>query len=214
MRALALLVVVAQFLAAGCMYRPPRAFEAIPPEEAKRVRAEAMALPVPEAAEEFIATAVDDLPEPSPPKAEGELRFHSIPVGAGSCHLIECPGNTSPIIYDCGSIGETSNSFSREQVAEYFDEILGRYDDEPIVIVSHGDQDHYNHIPEAMGVLAANDTGRKAKVIYMGGVRSNYEEDGFDDWLEGQEQRGVSVEVGLSRFPPFFNNDGDPSPVR
>ena len=34
-------------------------------------------------------------------KANNELRVHFLPIGAGSCHIVECPGppaTTAPII--------------------------------------------------------------------------------------------------------------------
>ncbi len=84
--------------------------------------------------------------------------------------------------------------------------LLERYDDAPIVIVSHADQDHYNLVPEALGAIGG-DAGRAAGVIFLGGERENYRQDNFELWLRDQEQRGVAVEAGLGRFSPFFNGN-------
>lgn len=39
-----------------------------------------------------------------PPKDEDEIRIHVLPVGAGACHLVECPGaRSTPMLVECGS---------------------------------------------------------------------------------------------------------------
>lgn len=200
------LVAAYAIVVCSCTANPPAAMDPISEAAVERLLAERLA----EAGPALLALPPDVFEAAVPgPKAEDEIRFHAIPAGAGSCHLIECPGNTSPIIYDCGTTGETDNSFSRQQIFKYFETILDRYADDPIVILSHADTDHYSHIPEAMGVLNSGDTGRTAKRIWMGGERANYDGDTFLDWLQDQEDRNVPVEVGFLDLPSGFNNGGD-----
>lgn len=39
------------------------------------------------------------------------MKIHSLDVGAGSCHAIECPGpGNEHIVFDCGTVGPTNTS--------------------------------------------------------------------------------------------------------
>ena len=138
-------------------------------------------------------------------KPPEDLRIHSLNVGAGSCHVIECPGNTSPILYDCGRTGRSFPDMTDDSAINYVTGILDQYDEEPIVIISHGDSDHYRYVPRIM-------QGRIAQTVWFGGLRTDYPA-WLRDWFATQEDRGVSVVGGKIALPPGFFNDGEPVPA-
>lgn len=83
------------------------------------------------------------------------FELHTIPVGAGSCHLAQCI-ETFPVtgliksidsvLYDCGSSGKGPNGLSNWGVAWHLF-LSGFYlDVSPTVVVSHPDTDHFSYI--------------------------------------------------------------------
>lgn len=178
-------------LVAACTSNPPRRMDPI--EAPSRLAAEAL----PEL--EAMAMALPAMFLPA--KSLDEIRIHSLPIGAGSCHVVECPGNTSPIVYDCGTLGGGPRSWSEQETVEYVQAILDDYSNPPILVVSHPDQDHYNLLPE---VLDGHDPVR----IWLGGLLADYRQDGFDVWLQAKRAAGVPLQVGLGGLPAGFNNGG------
>lgn len=78
----------------------------------------------------------------SPPD---NLRVHFIPVGAGSCQIIECPGSPDVIINDCGKRGTTSpGAWDVNSIKSYVASLVGN--DHPAVVISHPHSDHYGYI--------------------------------------------------------------------
>ena len=141
-----------------------------------------------------------------PQKATNEIRIHFLNIGAGSCQIVECPGtNVSPIIIDCGSVSPSTTDMTAAEIATYAQAVLALYTEDPIVILSHPDIDHYNRIDDLMGA-------RNAKLIWFGGKRSNYKSPA-KAWLDGQEAASVPITGGLTDLPSGFSNSGNPVPV-
>ena len=134
-----------------------------------------------------------------------DLRIHSLNVGAGSCHVIECPGNTSPILYDCGRTGRSFPDMTDDLAINYVSSIFDRYDEDPIVIISHGDSDHFLYVPQIM-------EGRIARALWFGGLRKDYP-GWLRDWFAAQEKSGTSVVGGIDALPAGFFNNGEPVPA-
>jgi len=123
-------------------------------------------------------------------KAQDELRVHFLPVGAGSCYLVECPGaDARAILYDCGRTHSSPNSMTRDEVGDYAGEILGRYD-EVAVVVSHHHSDHYN-------LVGAAAEGITAESVWLGGTTwkpaGAWSGAGIAPWLNAQETAGVPI---------------------
>jgi beta-lactamase superfamily II metal-dependent hydrolase len=138
-------------------------------------------------------------------KPINDIRVHSLNVGAGSCHIIECPGNTAPILYDCGRTTRSDPDMTDAEVISYVRNVLEKYEAPPIVIVSHGDADHYRYVPAIMN-------GRLASTVWYGGLLADYPNE-LQQWFATQEKGGVSVMGGLSDLPPGFSNNRKPVPA-
>ena len=135
-------------------------------------------------------------------KPTDEIRVHSLNVGAGSCHVIECPGtNAAPIPYDCGRLKRSDPDLTKNEVVDYVQGILDRYSADPIVIVSHADRDHYRYIPAIMA-------NRKTATVWFGGFRDHYQGE-MDAWLDGQAAQQVPLTGGLDDLPEGFSNNGN-----
>ena len=133
-------------------------------------------------------------------KPVDSIRVHSLNVGAGSCHVIECPGqNAAPILYDCGQIERSDPDLSKNEVVSYVQRILDRYSADPIILVSHADRDHYSYIPAIMAE-------RKAATVWFGGRRKDYGRT-MQKWLGCQELKQVPVIGGMKDLPKRFSNN-------
>lgn len=85
------------------------------------------------------------------------LEFHTLPVGAGACHMVQCI-ETDPIkrngeiksidalLYDCGSSAKGPNGLSNAGVAMHLLRSGFYRDQSPTVVVSHPDADHFSYI--------------------------------------------------------------------
>ena len=91
-----------------------------------------------------------------------------------------------------------------DSAIKYVTDILNRYDEEPIVIISHGHSDHYRYVPKIM-------QGRIAHTVWFGGLRTDYP-GWVRDWFATQESKGVSVVGGVIALPQGFFNAGEPVP--
>lgn len=137
-------------------------------------------------------------------KKKDEIRIHTLPIGAGTCVLVECPGeNTSPMILDCGSFGpssRTNSDMTEVGVKSYIDPILNKYSKEPNVFISHADKDHHDWIDDILGT-------RKLGEVWLGGKSENYKIDDFNTWLKSRESEGTKV---IKDLEPHWHNDGYP----
>ncbi|MEM9552685.1 MAG: hypothetical protein AAGC60_00375 [Acidobacteriota bacterium] len=86
------------------------------------------------------------------------LRVHSINVGAGSCHLVQCEKRREGeepvyenVLVDCGSIGRGATGLDTAGVvARLFAKGFYSSEQAPTVVVTHADSDHFNHIPNLL----------------------------------------------------------------
>ncbi len=133
-----------------------------------------------------------------------ELRIHFLNVGAGTCTVVECPGqNSPPIIIDCGSRGVTATDLDRDEARAYVQGILNQHTAAPNVVLSHGDRDHYGWIPHVLqGVQVQN--------IWQGGDSNDYTQDGFPNWIANQVANGATIQPNLPTVPPNWHNNGQP----
>ena len=130
----------------------------------------------------------------------GFMRIHSLNIGAGSCHIIECPGpGNNVVVFDCGTIDRTPNDMVDQEIADYGADIFSGSDD-ITVFTSHPDRDHYTLIHRLLG-------DQMTDSVWLGGEADRYSTNSFIDWLLGQQNNGVPV---FHDFPEGFANSGLP----
>lgn len=119
--------------------------------------------------------------------ANDALGIHFFNVGTGTCTLIKCPGEDArPIVVDCGSKGSMSREM-KNQLKNRFKEFFST-NQSPDVVLSHGDEDHYNLIPKVL-------TGVVANSVWMGDAdsdKNSYNQD-LMNWLTQQEQKNATI---------------------
>lgn len=83
------------------------------------------------------------------------FELHTIPVGAGACHVAQCIEtfegtglikSVDAVLYDCGSSGKGPNGLSNWGVAWHLFRSGFYLDFSPTVVVSHPDADHFSYI--------------------------------------------------------------------
>lgn len=134
-------------------------------------------------------------------KKKDEIRIHTLPIGAGTCVLVECPGeNAAPIMLDCGSFGpssRTNTDMTEVEVKAYIDPILDKYSQKPNVFISHADKDHHAWVDDVLGV-------RKLGEVWLGGKSASYKRQDFNIWLKARKDEGTNVVKDLPRH--WHNN--------
>ncbi len=134
------------------------------------------------------------------PRGINELRVHTLPVGAGSCHLLECPGpGNELLLYDCGSTEANRARFDLEAVQQYIGAIAG---ERPVkVVISHADRDLYSHVAAAIAP-------QRVAELWLGGQVADYPL-AFRTWVsavqDAQQQGTGEVAAAL---PAGWHNDG------
>jgi beta-lactamase superfamily II metal-dependent hydrolase len=110
--------------------------------------------------DEFVTTT------PLPPREEDELRVHFLAIGTGTCTVVECPGpNAPPMVVDCGSTGRSDTDLTPEELRTQVQGILaGRTTN---VVLSHGDEDHFNQIESVLQGIPLGD-------VWQGGKPDEY----------------------------------------
>jgi len=139
------------------------------------------------------------------PKAS-DLVVHTLNVGAGSCHLIECPKSDDVIVYDCGqarSQRKQEHTLDAEQVKAYFAEVVKA--DRPTIVLSHSDTDHVSLIPVIM-------KNRSPESVYYGGLADTYRGE-IAQWIrsvpENLVRSGWAPDISDKRIPwPEFRCGG------
>lgn len=135
-----------------------------------------------------------------PPKAVDELRVHFLPVGAGSCHLVECPGvDALPMIIDCGSgIGGGSQinvASIRKYLAAFLPDLFAK------IVVTHQHYDHYSLLPS---LFRAN----QVHSLWMGGFEEAQPEM-LTKFADGIRSDRPASDPGVSEpFEINWHNDG------
>lgn len=135
-------------------------------------------------------------------KKINELRIHHLPVGHGTCTLVECPGkNAANMLIDCGSekASRTTRDFEAREVKQYIEDNLPGFFDTPLdVMISHAHPDHFNYIGIVLDKVIAN-------VVWLGGKRRKYET--FMKWMSLQENNNVNI---VSKNERHWHNKGRP----
>lgn len=131
-------------------------------------------------------------------KLPGEIRVHSLPVGAGSCHLIECPGpDSDPLVVDCGSTGGAQ--MSPEDIEGYLRSAIG--EGSPKVVISHGDADHSNFLPRVL-------PPPRVRSLWLGGAHAEYPA-AVLTWANAVRDLGDHQWPRVTEeFEPNWHNDG------
>ena len=99
-------------------------------------------------------------------KLEKSLEVHALPVGQGDCTVIYCPNGDNAVLFDCGSVAGGDNRFVPEYIQNYFSKVK-----HITVIISHGDQDHYNYLPKVFPLKS--DIFKKIQKVITGGPASD-----------------------------------------
>jgi uncharacterized protein YjdB/beta-lactamase superfamily II metal-dependent hydrolase len=103
------------------------------------------------------------------------LQIHSLNIGAGSCHLVQCFGPEenaklpapNSLLIDCGSTGSSLERLDALGVTSYFKN--QEVDDGTLdIAVSHPDQDHYNFLTSLIGTDSVSN-------LWLGGEIKNVE---------------------------------------
>lgn len=117
------------------------------------------------------------------------LRAHYLNVGAGMCHVVQCPGSDGTVILDdCGS-SNTTGAMTRDEARTY---IRGLAEGHPLkVVITHTDADHSNWIPFVFDSLP---TGTTLSEVWAGGQFSNYKDD-VRVWMGQAATWGANVVV-------------------
>ena len=133
--------------------------------------------------------------------APGQLmKIHSLNVGAGSCHVVECPGpGNEKLVLDCGTVGRTTTSMEEAELAAFGTQVFGA-NSSITVITSHPDRDHYIFVDDLVGT-------RNVQSVWLGGDSTKYTTDDFIDWLEAKQTQGAPV---FHELPVGFANAGVP----
>ena len=134
-----------------------------------------------------------------PPRRSDQLRIHVLPVGTGSCHVVECPGsNADPLLFDCGSRG--GSQLSLYEARDYIQAVVG--DRRPNVVVSHPDADHTNWVPRVIDP-------HQVRSLWIGDTYANHSES-FLAWTLAIQSSGRQDSSVYEELPENWHNDRAP----
>ena len=119
------------------------------------------------------------------------LEVHALPVGQGDCTVIYCPNGDNAVLFDCGSVDGGDNRFVPEYIQNYFSKVKNI-----TVIISHGDQDHYNYLPKIFPLKM--DSFKKIHKVITGGPSSDCscERTKIIEWLNEFKSAGKLDSTG------------------
>ena len=121
-----------------------------------------------------------------------KLEVYTLPVGQGDCNIIYCPNDQNAVLFDCGSTSSRNDpKFSPEYIRYNF---LRRVKNLTILL-SHGDQDHYNYLPRLFPVTDTPAWQNKIKGIIIGGIRKEYScsKAHIKPWLDKVEELNITI---------------------
>ena len=97
------------------------------------------------------------------------VEVHTLPIGQGDCTVIYCRGGQHAILFDCGS--SEKNPLEPRFIQSYFEDVSSI-----TVMISHGDEDHHNKIPEVFDLNTdkGNILVNKIEKVIIGGPRTDY----------------------------------------
>lgn len=101
--------------------------------------------------------------------ASTEWRLHMFNVNSGNCSLLLCPGTQEAMIFDCGALTNRAvdNITGNHRAVDRIESILARETDINAidVVISHGDKDHVNLLPDVFGLASVSG---KLRHVFMG----------------------------------------------
>jgi beta-lactamase superfamily II metal-dependent hydrolase len=136
--------------------------------------------------------------DPDYPKYN-HLLVHSLNVGAGSCHIVQCVGDKS-VFVDCGSAGSNRPVLNAPAVLAYAKE-MGILEDEsrPAIVVTHPHKDHWGHL---RGVFV----DRAPERVWLGGANPAFTTKYgpvFVSWMDTLRGAGVLVNDSSAISQPW-----------
>ena len=122
-----------------------------------------------------------------------KLEVHALPVGQGDCTVIYCPNGDNAVLFDCGSVAGGENRFAPEYIRNYFSKVKSI-----TVIISHGDQDHYNYLPRIFPL--ESDIFKKIQKVITGGPASDCscKRTNIIEWLKNFKNAGKLISTGTT----------------
>ena len=92
-----------------------------------------------------------------------------------------------------------TSDMDQDKARDYVRNILEEHDEDPNLVLSHADLDHYGWIPHVLGDIQIQN-------IWQGGEPVGYSEDGFPTWIAAQTADGATVH---NNFPASWHNNGN-----
>ena len=142
------------------------------------------------------------------------LLVHSLNVGSGSCHIVECvapPSTPESVIVDCGSNSSQGDHVLKQVEIDAYLEDLRLFADPakyPALVVTHPDKDHYKYAADIF-------INRKPSRVWLGGYPGSYKI-GFPEWINtffNQPGNTVQVNGATSSVPPAARWAALPTPA-
>ena len=136
----------------------------------------------------------------------GTLEVHTLPIGQGDCNIIYCPNDQNAVLFDCGSTSSRDRPrFSPEFIQEKF---LSKVQYLTIML-SHGDQDHYNYLPRMFPVSDSASWRSKIQKIIIGGNKGDYSctSAQIKPWLSEVQKLDIPIEEAVEKTILNLCND-------
>ena len=134
------------------------------------------------------------------------LEVHTLPIGQGDCNIIYCPNRQNAVLFDCGSTSSRDHPrLSPEFIQEKF---LSKVQCLTIML-SHGDQDHYNYLPRMFPVSDSVSWKFKIQKIIIGGNKGDYSctSAQIKPWLSEVQKLHIPIEEAVEQTILNLCND-------
>ena len=134
------------------------------------------------------------------------LEVHTLPIGQGDCNIIYCPNRQDAVLFDCGST--SSRDHPRLSPEFIQDKFLSKVQHLTIML-SHGDQDHYNYLPRMFPVSNSASWRSKIQKIIIGGNKGDYSctSAQIKPWLSEVQRLHIPIEEAVEQTILNLCND-------
>ena len=139
--------------------------------------------------------------------SSNDLEVHTLPIGQGDCNIFYCPNNEDAVLFDCGSIsGHNDPRLSPEFIKEMFLSKVKHL----TIMLSHGDQDHYNYLPRIFPERTIDSWSTKIQEIIIGGKRQDYSciNAKIIPWLNKVKELNIPIKEAKEQTTLNICNDG------